>query len=105
MNTYLEFASNHPLMVSALMISLFLLIFSELRRKSRGITNIEPQAAVALINADAVVIDLRSADAFARGHIVSAKNIPMDELDADTHRLRRWHDEHPCGRQTAQSGL
>ena len=89
MNTYLEFASNHPLIIGALMFSFFLLIFSELRRKSLGITNIEPQAAVALINADAVVIDLRSADAFARGHIVSAKNIPMDELDADSEKIRK----------------
>jgi len=89
MNTYLEFASNHPLMIGALMVSFFLLIFSELRRKSRGITNIEPQAAVGLINADAVVIDLRSADAFARGHIVSSKNIPMDELDADSEKIQK----------------
>ena len=89
MNTYLEFASNHPVLMGALMFSFFLLVFSELRRKSRGITNIEPQAAVGLINADAVVIDLRSADAFSRGHIVSAKNIPMDELDADSDKLRK----------------
>ena len=33
-----------------------------------------------LINADAVVLDLRSSEAFARGHIVNAKNIPSDEL-------------------------
>lgn len=90
MNTYLEFAANHPLLVSALMVSFFLLIFSELRRKSRGLTNIEPQAAVKLINADAVVLDLRSADAFARGHIVNAKNIPFDELDANEDKISKY---------------
>ena len=74
MDTYLEFAGNHPLLVSALLLSFFVLIFTELQRKARGLTNLDPQDAVRLINADAVVIDLRSAEAFARGHIVNANN-------------------------------
>jgi rhodanese-related sulfurtransferase len=89
MNTYLEFTSNHPLLIGALMFSFFLLVFSELRRKSRGMTSIEPQEAVSLINADAVVIDLRNAEAFARGHIVNAKNIPIDELDANSEKVKK----------------
>lgn len=90
MNTYLEFASNHVLLVSGLMFSFFLLVFTELRRKSLGVTNIDPQAAVSLINSDAVVIDLRSAEAFARGHIVNAKNIPFDELAANEEKIKRF---------------
>lgn len=89
MDNYLQFVSNHPLLVGALMVSFFLLVFTELRRKSRGMTSIEPQAAVSLINADAVVIDLRSAEAFARGHIVNAKNIPFDELDANKEKISK----------------
>ena len=90
MNTYLEFASDHVLLVSALMFSFFLLVFTELRRKSGGLTNIEPQAAVKLINSDATVIDLRGAEAFARGHIVNAKNIPFDELSANENKLSKF---------------
>lgn len=87
MDAYLEFASNHMILVSALLASFFLLVFTELRRKASGIANIEPQAAVSLINADAVVIDLRSADAYGRGHIVGAKNIPFDELEANQSKI------------------
>lgn len=90
MDTYLQFASNHMILVTALMFSFFLLIFTELRRKAGGVSNIEPPAAVSLINADAVIIDLRSAEAFARGHIVSAKNIPMDELPASKEKLEKY---------------
>jgi len=93
MDTYLEFASNHTLLVSALMFSFFMLIFSELRRKARGITNVDPQAAVQLINADAMVVDLRSAEAYARGHIVNSRNIPMDELDASMEKLTKDADK------------
>ena len=49
MDIYLEFAGNHPLLVSALVFSFFLLIFTELQRRARGLTNIEPTDAVKLI--------------------------------------------------------
>ena len=87
MDIYLEFAANHTLLVTALLFSFFLLIFTELRRQATGMTNVEPQAAVKLINADAVVLDLRSADSFALGHIVNAKNIPFEELDANQDKI------------------
>lgn len=90
MDRYLEFAANHTLLVSALIFSFFLLVFTELRRKAQGVSHIEPAEAVRLINSDATVIDLRSAEAFARGHIVSARNIPFEELDASREKLARF---------------
>jgi rhodanese-related sulfurtransferase len=89
METYLEFAGNHPVLVSALLFSFFMLVFSELRRKSQGLTHVEPQEAVRLINNDAVVIDIRSPEAFAKGHIVNARNIPFDELDASQEKISK----------------
>ena len=90
MDMYLEFAANHTLLVTALLFSFFLLVFTELRRQATGMTNVEPQAAVKLINADAVVLDLRSADSFALGHIVNAKNIPFDELEANQDKIDKF---------------
>jgi rhodanese-related sulfurtransferase len=87
MDKILEFTGNHTLLVLALMISFFIVVFTELRRKASGLVNIEPIAAVQLINSDAVVIDLRSVDAFSKGHIVGARNIPSDELDAKMNKL------------------
>ena len=82
MDKVLEFTSSHTLLVLALVISFFVVVFTELRRKASGLVNIEAIEAVSLINNDAVVIDLRSVDAFSKGHIVNARNIPSDELDA-----------------------
>lgn len=82
MDKILEFTSNNTLLVLALMVSFFLVIFTELRRKAGGLVNVEATDAVKLINNDAIVLDLRSSDAFSSGHIVNAKNIPADELDA-----------------------
>lgn len=82
MDKILEFVGNHPLLVTALMVSFFVAIFFELRRKTSGTINIEPADAVKLINNGAMVVDLRGADAFGRGHIVSSRSIPHDELEA-----------------------
>jgi rhodanese-related sulfurtransferase len=90
METYLEFTSNHPVLVVLLLISFFLLIFSELRRKASGLINIDPTAAVSLINQDAMIIDLRNKEAYSRGHIVNAKNIPLDEFDAKRESIQKF---------------
>ncbi len=90
MDKILEFTSNHVVLVSVLLISFFLVVFSELRRKASGLINVEAADAVKLINNDAVVIDIRSAEAFARGHIVNARNVPSDELDSRLSQLEQF---------------
>jgi len=87
MDKILEFTGNNTLLVLALIVSFFVVVFSELSRKARGLVNIDPIEAVKLINNDAIIIDLRSVDAFSKGHIVSAKNIPSDELEAKMNSL------------------
>ena len=82
MDTFLEFTGNHPVLVVALMISFFVLIFSELRRKAAGLSSVDPTSAVSLINNDAIIVDLRNAEAFSRGHIANAKNLPFDQFEA-----------------------
>lgn len=89
MNTFLEFAGNHTVLVLALMVSFFVLVFSELRRKASGLIAVDPIAAVSLINNDAVVLDLRSAEAFGRGHIVNATNVPLDEFNPTHAKVSR----------------
>ena len=80
MDKFLDFAGNHTLLVFALVTTFLLVIFTELRRKAGGMLAVPPTDAVRLINNDAVVIDLRSTEAFSNGHIVNAKSVPMDEL-------------------------
>ncbi|NNF39735.1 MAG: rhodanese-like domain-containing protein [Woeseiaceae bacterium] len=93
MDKILEFTSNHMLLVSALMVSFFILVFSELRRKAGGLVNVESAEAVKLINNDGVVLDIRSAAAFARGHIVNSKNIPGEELDSKIGQLEQFKSQ------------
>jgi rhodanese-related sulfurtransferase len=87
MDKFLVFAGENKLLVFALVTSLFMVVITELRRKAAGVAAVEPTDAVRLINNDATVIDLRSSEAFSRGHIVSSRNVPMDELEARMNKL------------------
>jgi rhodanese-related sulfurtransferase len=89
----MEFAGNHTLLVFALVTSFLLVVFTELRRKATGMLAVAPTDAVKLINNDAVVLDTRSAESFSRGHIVGARNVPMDELDGHLEKLARFKDK------------
>ena len=87
MDRIVEFAGNHLLLVLALVASFLLVLFVELRRKASGVLAIGPADAVSLINKDALVLDLRSVEAYNRGHIVNSRNLPFDELDAKLPKL------------------
>jgi rhodanese-related sulfurtransferase len=93
MDRILEFAGNHTLLVFALVASFLLVIFTELRRKASGMLAVAPTEAVKLINSDAIVLDLRSAESFSRGHIVGARNVPMDELDGHMEKLTKFRNK------------
>ena len=81
MDRIFEFAGNHTLLVAGLLGSFFLAVFYELRQKANGLINVEASDAVRLINNDALVLDLRSAESYGRGHIVNARNLTADEVD------------------------
>ena len=93
MDRLLEFAGNNTLLVFALVASFLLVIFTELRRKASGMLAVVPTEAVKLINNDAMVLDLRSAESFSRGHIAGARNIPMDELDGHMEKLAKFRNK------------
>ena len=47
-----------------------------------GASTITPLAAVQLINRErAAVVDVRTPEEFATGHVVGAKNVPLEELE------------------------
>lgn len=87
MQQVLEFAGNHPLLVGAALLLLAMIIFTELRRS--GTSQLSVAEAVKLMNQGGTVIDIRSADAFLAGHILGAKNFPLDELVLKTAKLNK----------------
>ena len=87
MEQILEFTNNHLLLTSALLGSLFLVLFTEYRLLSRRGFDLTVAQAVALINNDAAVIDIRSPENFSKGHIAGARNLTADQVNNSEERL------------------
>jgi len=86
----LIFYAQHNWMLLACFVFIVLLIFvEEGKAKGSGGGQVNVKSAVALMNDDkAVVIDLRSKEAFKRGHIVNSISMPKDQFDVNSPKLK-----------------
>lgn len=89
MHQYLEFAGRHWQLVTALGIVVILIIADELHRRARSMHELEPAAAVALVNRGALIADCRTEQEYARGHIAGARHIPLAEMTERSRELKR----------------
>lgn len=75
------FFSNHPYLSLSLLIVFISLTLIEFLRSKNHKQNVSPQTVVQLINKEhAFLIDIRSPEAFQKGHIIDAQSIPSGEL-------------------------
>lgn len=89
MHEYLQFAAHNWPLVAALGIVVVLIAADELHRRVRGALELEPSAAVSLINRGALVVDCRKAEEHAAGHITGSRNIPLSDLGERAGELKR----------------
>lgn len=82
MQEYIDFFSNNPMLSLAWVAIAAMLIHSLVKDKISGVKTITAQEATLLINKqDAIIVDVRSADEFQKGHIVNAKNITLSQIE------------------------
>lgn len=77
----MDFIQNNILLIAVAFVSGAMLIWPFVRRTSGGpwVSTVE---ATQLINRqDALVLDVRSAEEYAKGHILGAKNLPLADLE------------------------
>jgi rhodanese-related sulfurtransferase len=86
----LEFCGNHPLLVTGIVVAWLAVMVYEIRLKSQSFSHVSAGEAVRLMNAGAVVIDVRKPEEFAQGHIVSARNIEADALGNERKLLDKY---------------
>lgn len=75
-----EFTGNHVWLVAGLVAALLAVAFYEIRLRTQGTTHVSTADAVRLINKGALVIDVRKPEEFETGHIVNARNVPLERL-------------------------
>lgn len=86
-----HFIAKHWYWVAALIIALLLLIYEESKTRGVGGSRLTPPMATRMINSEnAVVLDIREANAFAQGHIVGAVNVPLPDLERNAKQLEKY---------------
>jgi rhodanese-related sulfurtransferase len=81
MDQYLEFISNHSMLVLALAVVTFLLIKEFSESLFSKFENLSPTHAVAKMNStNVVIIDVREPHEFILGHIENAINTPLGKI-------------------------
>ncbi len=91
MQNIFSFLSHHIGLTLAFIAILIAIIILEMKEQTAGPGRLSAEQAVVLINHhDAVVIDVREKQAFAKGHIINAKNIPKDELEKSDAKLEQY---------------
>ena len=84
------FIQHHWTLGISLAVILCLLIVVELVRLKRGVFQVTPFILTQMINhKNALVVDLRPADDFAKGHIIGALSLPASEFKQNFKKLEK----------------
>lgn len=90
----MDFFKSEYFWLAMMLISGAMLFFPMLMRGVSGAKNVSAGEAVQLINREhAVVLDVRSAEEFAGGHIAQAINIPVGELAMRLGELKKYQEK------------
>ncbi len=93
MQRLIEFAGNHPYLVSAAVFMVVLVIVSEIRARVQGFAAIAPQDAIRLMNHGALVLDVRGSAPYAAGHIGEARHLSFKDLTGSTDTLKKFKEK------------
>jgi len=91
MQQLIEFTMNHSILVLSFLTIGGVLIFN-LLQGNKG--SVDPHVATEMINhQDAVVVDVRPAADFHKGHIINAINIPVNGFKNQINSLSKHKDQ------------
>ena len=78
----LEFASAHPALAASAAVLIAAIAATELKRATRRWRELSPFEFTQLVNAGALLLDLRDDKSYRSGHIAGARAVALDGLDA-----------------------
>jgi rhodanese-related sulfurtransferase len=93
MQRLLEYIAHHPYLAGGAVLAAVAVMVNELRERVQRFAALSSMQVVRLMNeGGALLIDLRSKEAFEAGHIGEARNVPAAELEAQSETLKKWRE-------------
>lgn len=91
MDQYIEFLGNHYILSAGWVALFVMVIYSFIGARLRGYKNINPAMATQLINQeDAVIVDVREDNEYAKGHIINSVHVPLGYLKERLKELDKY---------------
>lgn len=93
MDRLIEYAGNHPYLAGLAVLAAVLVIGYELRARNQNFAGVSPQDVIRLQNSGALVLDIRSQELYAAGHIHGARQMPSDQILKAAETLKKYKEK------------
>lgn len=92
MDQLLQYSSHHGVAAAAVVITALAVLFYELYLRLQNAAAVGPQEAIRLMNQGATVLDIRTQEAFAAGHISGARHFEAEKILSAADSLKRYKE-------------
>ncbi len=94
MDQYIEFATNHWMLVVAFIAVVYFLIQDLVEASLRKYQTISPMLTVTKLNSgNPIIIDVREKDEFSKGHISDAIHIPVASIEKNLNKIELYKQD------------
>jgi rhodanese-related sulfurtransferase len=93
MQQFLDYVSHHYGLAAVAAAMAVLVAVHEFRARTASFGSISPAEAVRLVNAGALVVDIRTREAYDAGHITGARSVPGAAIADGAKPLERFKDK------------
>lgn len=94
MDQYIEFASNHWMLVVAFLAVTYFLIQDVIEAGMRKYQTISPMLTVTKLNTgNPIIVDVREAGEFKKGHIADAIHIPVGSIESQVKKIELYKQD------------
>lgn len=93
MERLIEYVTRHPLMASAVVVALVVLVTFESRMRATALGAVSSQDLIRMMNQGALVLDIRKPEEFAAGHVNGAKQLPSDQILTAGENFKRFKEK------------
>lgn len=87
-----KFVTENIFLIAIAFVSGGMLVWPLVRRGAGGPSVNTLEATMLMNKKDSLVLDVREPGEFAEGHIINARNIPLDQLEARLKEIERYKD-------------
>jgi rhodanese-related sulfurtransferase len=88
-----QYIALHPYLSGFLVLAAIIVGIYEWHARRQSFAAISPQDVIRLMNQNALVLDLRPAEAYAAGHLAGARNLAPDKILNAAETLKKYKEK------------